>query len=133
MQAAACSSKSDNIFNNMAALAAPESTDLHDELDCYLSSDPEHVVDTVHWWCDHQAEYPHLSRMAIDYLVIPCMPLIHTFISNAHLTLILATSVGVEWTFSKGCLLLSHIRNHLLVQSTCVLMCLGVWSLWGYV
>jgi len=46
---------------------------------------------------------------------------------------LLATSVGVEQTFSKGRLLLSHIRNHLSVQSTCALMCVGVWSLLGYV
>lgn len=63
--------KSDNVFDNMAALAAPESTDLRDELDCYLGSDPMHVVDAVRWWYDRRAEYPHLSRMAIDYLVIP--------------------------------------------------------------
>ncbi len=71
-QATAHLSKSDNIFDNMAALAAPESTELCDELDHYLSSDPEHVVDAVCWWHDHRVEYPCLSRMAIDYLVIPC-------------------------------------------------------------
>jgi len=47
--------------------------------------------------------------------------------------ILLATSVGVERTFSKGRLLLSHIQNCLSVQSTHVLMCLGVWSLLGYV
>jgi hypothetical protein len=35
--------------------------------------------------------------------------------------------------FSKGQILLSHLRNHLLVQSTQALMCLGTWSLMGYV
>jgi hypothetical protein len=50
-----------------------------------------------------------------------------------HSILLLATSVGVERTFSKGRLLLSHIRNRLSVQSTRALMCLGVWSLQGYV
>ena len=84
MQATARLSKSNNIFDNMAALAALESTDLRDELDRYLSSDPEHVVDAVRWWCDRRAEYPHLSRMAIDYLVIPRTSLIHIFISNTH-------------------------------------------------
>lgn len=48
-------------------------------------------------------------------------------------TSLLATSVGVERTFSKGRLLLSHVRNRLSVQSTRALMCLGVWSLQGYV
>jgi len=56
----------------MAALAAPTTTELRDELDRYLGSDPEHVIDAVRWWYDRCAEYPCLSRMAIDYLVIPC-------------------------------------------------------------
>ena len=48
----------------------------------------------------------------------------------ALVALQLATSVGVEQTFSKG-LLLSHIRNRLslAVQSTRALVCLGLWSL----
>jgi hypothetical protein len=44
-----CSSKSNNIFDNMAALTAPKTMDLHDELNRYLSSDPEHIVDAVCW------------------------------------------------------------------------------------
>ena len=55
----------------MAALAAPATTELRDELDCYLGSDPEHVTDAVRWWYDRRAKYPCLLRMAIDYLVIP--------------------------------------------------------------
>ena len=45
----------------------------------------------------------------------------------------LATSVEVERTFSQGRLILSHVRSRLSVQSTRALMCLGVWSLLGYV
>ena len=45
----------------------------------------------------------------------------------------LATSVDVERVFSQGRLLLSHIQSRLSVQSTRALMCLGVWSLLGYV
>ena len=48
MQATAHSSKSDNIFDNIAALATPEAAELCDEFDHYLSSDPEHVVDAVY-------------------------------------------------------------------------------------
>ena len=43
------------------------------------------------------------------------------------------TSVDVERTFSQGQLLLSHIHNLLSVQSTCTILCLGVWSPMGYV
>ena len=47
--------------------------------------------------------------------------------------MLLATSVGVERTFSRGRLLLSHVRNRLSAQTTRALMCLGVWSKLGYV
>ena len=45
----------------------------------------------------------------------------------------LASSVAVEHVFSKGQLLISHIRNHLSVQSTRALLCLGYWSKMGFV
>jgi hypothetical protein len=44
-----------------------------------------------------------------------------------------ATSVDVERVFSKGGLVLSHIRNALSVQSTRALLCLGAWSRMGFV
>ena len=46
---------------------------------------------------------------------------------------ILATSVDVERIFSQGRILLSHIRSRLTVQSTRALMCLGIWSVKGFV
>ncbi|KIK80454.1 hypothetical protein PAXRUDRAFT_43606, partial [Paxillus rubicundulus Ve08.2h10] len=54
--------------------------------------------------------YPHLSRMALDYLTIPAM------------------SVNVERLFSCGCLLLLHVCSLLSTQSTRALLCLGMWS-----
>ena len=60
-----------NIFNNLPSLAAPKAAELHDELTCYLSTDPEQVVDVLMWWSEHKATYPHLARMALDYLSIP--------------------------------------------------------------
>jgi hypothetical protein len=39
----------------------------------------------------------------------------------------------VERVFSKGRLVLSHVRNGLSVQSTRALMCLGAWSKMGLV
>ncbi|KAF8805652.1 hypothetical protein BYT27DRAFT_7061588, partial [Phlegmacium glaucopus] len=44
-----------------------------------------------------------------------------------------ATSINVEHVFSKGQILLLHLCSCLSVQSTHALMCLGVWSLMGYV
>jgi hypothetical protein len=40
----------------------------------------------------------------------------------------LATSVDVERLFSRGRLLLSHVRSRLSAQSTRALLCLGIWS-----
>ena len=44
-----------------------------------------------------------------------------------------ATSVDVERVFSLGCILLSHVHSRLSTQSTQALMCVGAWSLLGYV
>jgi hypothetical protein len=44
-----------------------------------------------------------------------------------------ATSVDVERVFSQGRIVLSHLCNRLSVQSTRALMCLGVWSILGFV
>jgi len=43
------------------------------------------------------------------------------------------TAVDVERVFSRGCLVLPHVHNHLAVQSTCTLLCVGTWSLLGLV
>ena len=45
----------------------------------------------------------------------------------------LATTVDIERVFSHGQLILPHIHNHLAVQSTCVLLCVGIWSPLGLV
>jgi hypothetical protein len=45
----------------------------------------------------------------------------------------LATSVNVERIFSKGRVLLSHLRSRLSVQSTRALMCVAEWSATGFV
>jgi hypothetical protein len=45
----------------------------------------------------------------------------------------IATSVAVEPVFSQGRIILSHLRRRLSVQSTRSLMCVGIWSLLGYV
>ena len=85
-----------------------------DEIDRYLKEPRESPNNVLQWWVEHQKTYPQLSRMALDYLSIPGMCFKHiTFFS----CLFLATSVDVERLFSKGCLLLSHVRSCLSVQS----------------
>ena len=55
------------------------------------------------------------------------------WISYWYIYNITATSIDVEQTFSQGRLLLSHVCSRLSVQSTWALLCIGVWSLMGYV
>ncbi|KIL65169.1 hypothetical protein M378DRAFT_52957, partial [Amanita muscaria Koide BX008] len=81
-----------------------------DELAIYLSTDIESVNDPIKWWYEHRPVFPRLSRMALDYLTIP------------------ATSVDVERLFSRGRILLSHLRNRMSAQTTRALLCLGSWS-----
>ena len=50
-----------------------------------------------------------------------------------ELTCLSASSVDMEHFFSRGRLLLSHVRNRLSIQSTRALLCLGAWSRIGLV
>ena len=47
--------------------------------------------------------------------------------------MMIATSVDVECLFSHGRVLLSHIRNCLSSQSVHALLCLGSWSVAGFI
>ena len=125
--------QSDNIFVDLLSCSssAPVNEELRSELAQYLSTGPENVKDALLWWVEMRAVYPRLSRMARNYLSIPgmsiCIPVCH----RPHF--LLATSTDVERVFSKGRLVLSHIRNRLSVASTRALMCLGAWSKLGLV
>jgi hypothetical protein len=59
------------MFDSLHVLIAPASTELRDELECYLSTDPEHITDVIEWWYERRFVYPRLSRMALNYLMIP--------------------------------------------------------------
>ncbi|OJT07830.1 hypothetical protein TRAPUB_1276 [Trametes pubescens] len=106
-----------NDINIFEALEHEDVADdeVSDELTRYLSTDPERVKDALEWWNDRRASFPNLSRMALDYLSIP------------------ATSVDPERMFSRGRLALPHTRNRLSPQSTRALMCVGNWSIAGFI
>ncbi|KIK39707.1 hypothetical protein CY34DRAFT_88736 [Suillus luteus UH-Slu-Lm8-n1] len=72
-------------------------------------------MDPLAWWHGHRKTYPRLSRMAIGYLTIPAM------------------FINVECIFSRGQLLLSHVRSRLSAQSTRALLHVGLWSQLGLV
>lgn len=44
---------------------------LDNEVMRYLSTTTIDVEDPIKWWCANKAEYPHLWRMAADYLSVP--------------------------------------------------------------
>ena len=63
-------------------------------------------------------------------------PVSHSLPSRSHFSdspASSATSVDTERVFSQGRILLSHVRNRLSAQSTQALMCVGNWSLLGYI
>lgn len=62
---------SGNIFNHLSAFEPPKPSDQQLELNCYLTSDIEDVVDALEWWYKEHTTFPQLSQMALDYLSIP--------------------------------------------------------------
>jgi hAT family C-terminal dimerisation region len=59
----------DDDFGNISVVK--NTTTLASELDAYLNVPIENVKDPLQWWVSHEATYPNLSRMALDYLSIP--------------------------------------------------------------
>ena len=64
------SSSFTNIFDDLPALSTPATSELHDELDHYLSTNPEQVTNVCKWWYERKGTYPHLYHMALDDLTI---------------------------------------------------------------
>ncbi|TFK81278.1 hATC-domain-containing protein [Polyporus arcularius HHB13444] len=95
----------------MQAAIPTRSKEPLDELDRYLKADIEDVKDPIAHWNESKKLYPRLSQMALDYHAIP------------------PTSVEVERVFSRGRLLLSHVRSALSPATTRAVLCLGQWSL----
>ena len=60
-----------NIFDNLPALAKPKHSLCNNELETYLNTPTEDTDNVLKWWQRQEATYPHLSRMALDYLTIP--------------------------------------------------------------
>jgi hypothetical protein len=73
--------------------------------------------------------------MALDYLTIPGKSnVISSFIHKPDCSPgLTATSIEVERLFSRGRLIISHVRSRLGVQNSRALICLGIWSRLGLV
>lgn len=94
----------------MATTATPTS-----EFDEYLRHPIENVKAPLEWWYKNRFVYPHLSRMALDYLSVP------------------PTSTAVERVFSQGRGLLQYTRNRLSPASIRAYLVLGDWCRNGLV
>ena len=70
---ASSSSRDANIFDELPALSAPASSELRDELEHYLTTDPEQVSNICAWWYEQREAYPRLHRVALNYHMIPGM------------------------------------------------------------
>ena len=108
---------------------ATSSYDLHDELECYLSSDMEDVRDGLLWWHERCTTFSHLSCMAGDYMSIPGKSQISISIPSCitYCFITFATSIDVECVFSEGWLLLSCMHSHLSIHLMHALLCLRTW------
>ena len=82
------------------------------ELEAYLTKPPiprSETFDILTWWKSNSVEYPTLSRMAHDVLVVP------------------ASTVASESAFSTGRRIISDFRSRLTPKTVEALICLQDW------
>jgi len=58
-------------FDVFAHINLPAASTSRSELDDYLTTSVENVVDPLKWWWEKRRVFPKLSRMALDFLSIP--------------------------------------------------------------
>ena len=61
---------SKNMFDNLLRVK-PAADESNDEIKRYLDTKTEDVENPIAWWQACSELYPHLHRMALDYLTIP--------------------------------------------------------------
>ncbi|KAG5634503.1 hypothetical protein H0H81_001717 [Sphagnurus paluster] len=64
-----CASK--NMFEDLFDTLSTSSVPVVDELQLYLSTEVENIIDPIKWWYKKCKTYPRLYQMALDYLTIP--------------------------------------------------------------
>lgn len=68
------SSQEDSHFRQwLRSRRSQEARATSDELHSYLRQAPEETDDPARWWLDRQAQYPRLSKLALDVFAIPAM------------------------------------------------------------
>ena len=87
--------KPQNVFDDLPSLRPSTEHEHHDELACYLQTDPQVVEDVFLWWQEHSLIYPRLLQMAFDYLTIPgpsCFKL--PFMLHEQITYVACSDIG---------------------------------------
>lgn len=74
-----------------------------------------------------------LAFHAWPWIIWPYLVSVYIIISFPPFTGFTATSIEVEWLFSRGRLVISHVHSRLGVQGSRALICLGVWSHLGLI
>jgi hypothetical protein len=83
----------------------------YNEIENYLKSQIENEsTNPIEWWFKNSENYPNLSKIAFDYLIIP------------------ASSVPSEQIFSKAGNLITKLRNRLDKSTVRDLMLLNSWN-----
>jgi hypothetical protein len=80
-----------------------------EEVEHYLNTSVDINSDSLLWWKSHQSEYPILSKIACDYLVIQ------------------TTSVASEQAFSIAGNTITKTRNRLYPETAKACLCLKSW------
>ncbi|CAB5382552.1 unnamed protein product [Rhizophagus irregularis] len=110
------SQSSDNLEDDLLShIFKKRKTERDDELKSYFREPTiSKSTDVLAWWKVQEANYPNLSKMALDYLAIP------------------ATSAPVERIFSSGTDLVTQKRCSLKGETIRELMCLKSWWKLGF-
>jgi hypothetical protein len=98
-----------NMINNNSQIYSSMNNSDFNEIDNYLSIPNETTTDPLLWWKDHQKEYPILSLIAKDYLIIQ------------------AISVPAEQAFSVAGNTITQTRNRLDPDTARATLCLKSW------
>jgi len=93
--------------------SVPSTSEVPSELEAYLTKPPiprSETFDILTWWKSNSVEYPTLSRMAHDVLVVP------------------TSTVASESAFSTGRRIISDFRSRLTPKTVEALICLQDWT-----
>ena len=97
-----------NIINNNQSYSFIDNLDFN-EINNYLNTQNDTTINPLLWWQDHQSEYPILSLIVKDYLIIQ------------------ATSVPSEQAFSVAGNTMTQTRNRLDPEKARTILCLKSW------